>query len=489
MQRLTLIVVLLLAALAAGCNLNEPTAQGAAAAEIVEQISTPPPDATCEELVTLAVSSVGIVCNEVGRNQACYGNTLVEVDFRPDFSVVFQESGDVVDLASVQRISTSPFDEVNRIWGIAFLKAQVNLPDALPGQNVTFLLFGDTEVDNPSPEMQAVTVKTHITGTECVDAPPSAVLVQSPSEQPVTLQINGADVTLGSTAFITAEGNREMVFAILEGSGVIEADGVQQLVVPGAQVRVPLGGEEGYEAVGAPSDPEPFELDIIQHAPIVLLDRRITLPDPIPEGSTPIPRETATPTTPPTAEATQCVPRQDWTARYVIQLGDNLSLIAQRLNIPTIDLQRGNCIDNPNRLIAGQSIRVPRALPTFTPVIPTATPSPTLSADIIGPNLRADVNPVYQGSCTFIRWDVSNIREVYFEGQPTVGSGAQQVCPRTTTTYTLLVIKQDGTQVPFTITLMVDTSTSAPVCGNDICESDLGENANTCSADCGYIIN
>ncbi len=457
MRRLGLVaLLLLLAALTAACNLNEPTAQGAESERVIEQISTAPADATCDEIVRLALANVGLLCSTLGRNQACYGNTRVDVTFQPDSNFIFQRSGDVVDLLAVQRLSTSPFDVATGQWGIAMLKAQANLPDALPGQNVLFLLFGDTEIDNPSPDMRAVTLRTRITGTECVEAPPSAALVQSPNDQPVTLRINGADVILGSTAFITAEGNNEMTFAVLEGAGVISANGGLQLVVPGAQVRLPLGGENGYEVVGAPSDPEPFDLTLIEHAPINLLERPITLPDPIGEGSTPLPGVSATPTPQPGAVATQCVPRQDWAARYVIQLGDNLSSIAARLNIFTIDLQTGNCIEDPSRLIAGQTLRVPRALPTRTPIPPTVTPTPTESADMVGPNLRADVNPIYYGSCTFIRWDVSNIREVYFEGQPTVGSGSQQVCPFETTTYTLLVIKRDGSQVPFMLTLMVD---------------------------------
>ena len=109
----------------------------------------------------------------------------------------------MVDLLAVRRLSTSPLNMNTRDWGIAVVKAQANLPDALPGQNVTFLLFGDTTVDNPSPDMRAVTVSTRIGGTNCADAPNTGVLIQSPQGSQVAMNINGADVTLGSTAFVT----------------------------------------------------------------------------------------------------------------------------------------------------------------------------------------------------------------------------------------------------------------------------------------------
>ena len=170
----------------------------------VEQLATAPPGLTCDQLVTLATTTVGVVCNNLGRNQACYGNKLVTVDFRPNVNASFTQSGDKVDLLSIQRLQTSALNRATNDWGIAILKAQADLPDALPGQNVTFLLFGDTSIDNPSPDMRAVTVQTRIGAVECANAPASAVMIQSPEGSQVSMNINGADVTLGSTAYITA---------------------------------------------------------------------------------------------------------------------------------------------------------------------------------------------------------------------------------------------------------------------------------------------
>src|SRR5215207_9685587 len=186
-SRITLLIVLLLATLlvAAGCNMAEQSTVAQPAA----QISTPPPDVTCDQLVTLAETTVGLVCDGLGRNQACYVNRLISVDFQPNSGLTFQASGDTVDLLAVRRLSTSPLNTQTRDWGIAVIKAQANLPDALPGQNVTFLLYGDTTVDNPSPNMNAVTVSTRIGSTNCEEAPDSGVLIQSPEGSEVLMNI------------------------------------------------------------------------------------------------------------------------------------------------------------------------------------------------------------------------------------------------------------------------------------------------------------
>lgn len=467
-SRVALILTLILTALlGAGCNM---AAQNTAA-QPIDQISTPPPNITCDELVTLAETTVGLVCAGIGRNQACYGNRLVSVEFTPDSSLIFDKSGDIVDLVSLRRLSTSPLNMNTRDWGIAVLKAQANLPDALPGQNVTFLLFGDTSVDNPSPDMRAVTVSTRIGGSACEEAPNSGLLIQSPEGSQVAMNINGADVTLGSTAFVTTNTQTQrMTFAVLEGQGIVSAFGTTQVVMPGQKTGVQLGGgPDGLQASGPPNEPAPYDATTLVNLPTNLLDRQIVVPLPLETGAA-----TATPTAAVT-EQTACVPRSDWTYRYVIQRGDNLSIIAQRVNMRTADLQAGNCIDNPNLLIAGQTILVPRPVPTNTPRPPTATPT---SIAPVGPNLRADYNPIGVRDCTIIRWDVDNIREVYFEGQPVIGHDSREVCPGKTTTYTLLVVLLDGTQQTYPITITVQA-----VCGNSVCEPP-DESYSTCPADC-----
>lgn len=395
----------------------------------IAQVQTP--SALCANLVDQAVVAVGSLCGNLGRNLACYGNRTVAVNFRPDSNLTFNQSGDVVDLLAIQRLSTAPLDPATNDWGIAVLKAQANIPDALPGQNVTFVLFGDTTTDNPSPDMRAVTINTRIGDPACVGAPNSAVLIQSPQGTQVEMTINGADVTLGSTAFLTAVQNQFLTISIVEGTGIIEAFGKSVVVVPGAQVRLELGGADGLQVIGPPSDPEPFDFDAIDLSPLSLLPDPVVVPQPI---------GIVQPT------RTGCVPREDWTFRYTVPFGDTLSGIAARIGISTAALAEGNCITNANILSVGQVIRTPRQVPYFVYVTRTPTKENPICGDGVcemGENTDscpADCAP-----------------------DPVCGNG---VCE----------IGEDGT------TCAVDCVPTGPYCGDGTCNGT--EDNDSCAADC-----
>lgn len=483
-SHISLIILLLVAALIVGSD-NLPSQS--TAAQPFEQISTAAPDITCNELVTLAETTVGLVCNGIGRNQACYGNRLVSVDFVPDSNFTFRQSGDVVDLVSIRRLSTSPLNMNTRDWGIAVVKAQANLPDALPGQNVTFLLFGDTTLDSPTPDMRAVTVSTRIGGTTCEDAPSNGVLIQSPTGSQVEMNINGADVTLGSTAFVTTnEATQRMTFAVLEGTGVISAFGTTQIVVPGQKTGIQLGGgPDGLQASGPPNEPAPYDPNTMVNIPTTLLERPVVVPPPLDVTATPT--EDATPRIIITARPSGNIRTGDDTV-YPIVTSLPTGATARILGISStgsgwyqIQMDDGR-VGWASPVIfetAGDLSNLPFIQPPPRPTN-TPTPRPTLTPTVsgpIGPNLRADHNPIGYKDCTTIRWDVENISQVYFEGQGVTGHDSREVCPGRTTTYTLLVVLLDNTQRTYTITINVEA-----VCGNQICEP--GESYSTCSADC-----
>ncbi len=105
--------------------------------------------ATCTAIVQQAMTAVEQDCAPTGRNQACYGYVSLEATPREgvqDFT--FAQEGDLVSVADIRTIRLSRLDTANNTWGIALMKLQANLPDALPGQNVTFLLFGDVQIQN-----------------------------------------------------------------------------------------------------------------------------------------------------------------------------------------------------------------------------------------------------------------------------------------------------------------------------------------------------
>ncbi|MEZ4864284.1 MAG: transporter substrate-binding domain-containing protein [Caldilineaceae bacterium] len=96
--------------------------------------------------------------------------------------------------------------------------------------------------------------------------------------------------------------------------------------------------------------------------------------------------------------------------------------------------------------------------PTAPPVT-VATPIPQQPTTSINPNLRADSAYIAANQCTTLRWDVDNIRAIYFidggNQQGVGGHDARNVCPGATTTYTLRVVGNDGGTHDFPLTINV----------------------------------
>lgn len=102
----------------------------------------------------------------------------------------------------------------------------------------------------------------------------------------------------------------------------------------------------------------------------------------------------------------------------------------------------------------GQVVWVGIQVPDPNP--PPPPPPPTTN---INPNLRADSNFIAPGQCTTIRWDVDNVRAVFFidggNQQGVGGHDARTVCPGGTTTYTLRIIDVNGGEHDYQITITV----------------------------------
>jgi LysM repeat protein len=108
-----------------------------------------PTDLTCPAIVEQALSQLGTNCSGLERNSACYGYTRVDATFSqtvPD--EFFTQPADKTELVSLQTIETAPLDTTLSEWGVAVMNVQADVPDTLPGQAVTFLLLGDTQVEN-----------------------------------------------------------------------------------------------------------------------------------------------------------------------------------------------------------------------------------------------------------------------------------------------------------------------------------------------------
>jgi LysM repeat protein len=426
----------------AGCNVvsNE---------QPVAIIVTSPPTLTCEELVSAAMDIASDACIEMESGEACYGHAQVSAEFQPDAAVRFSLPGDSADLSTMRRIRTTDLSETAQTWGIAMVKAIVEQHEIL------FVLYGDATLDEITPDMNAASLSTVPGRASC--GPSSAMLIQSLEDAQVTLNLNGVDITLGSTVHITAIENQAMTIATIEGTVVVAASNATRIVHPGAQVHVPL---DGIIANGAPSEPAPLDIASIQQAPLVLLDPPVQLPQPIAGPTLPpisstlvtstVPQATVLPSA--TGSADECSPRSDWTDTYTVQRGENLSSIARRFGLTVRELQEGNCLVNPDLIRAGQVLQVPGQAPTDAPEM-VATNAESLTPTTV--SFRADDTTLDAGHCTTIRWDVDNVTSILFEDQTAIGHDSREVCPTVTRSYRLVVVQPDGREVPYTLRIEV----------------------------------
>ncbi len=325
-------------------------------------VSTTVNAADCPAIVKSALDATNNVCSATGRNQACYGNISLSAEPQASGSALtFTKPGDLVDISTVKKFILTPLDAKADTWGVALMKVQANLPDTLPGQNVSFVLFGDVQIDNavgaaatlsvsskqtvnvrqqPSKTakivsplqsgtemtadgitedaawlrvhsadssvqgwvsasivtvtgdvktlavvkadapryspMQAFYFKSGLNDAPCSQAPDSGILIQTPQGAgKIALNVDGADVTLGSTAYFQAQPSGEMSMSVVEGQGTLTTGGKTVIVPAGTRVRVPL--DANLTVNGAPIGPEPYDAAALGVLPLRLMPQIVTV--------------------------------------------------------------------------------------------------------------------------------------------------------------------------------------------------------------------
>lgn len=211
----------------------------------------------CPIIVQTAVDVLAEDCTDLERNQACYGNGEIVALAQPGATLTFDAPGDVDDLADFESLQLSALDEEAGTWGVALMLVQANLPETLPGQNVTMLLFGDVQITNAGDALEAFYFRGGVGTADCAQAP-DGILIQTPEDAgTVNLTVNDVQIELGSTAYLTAEAEGLLTFALLEGESTLTVDDAAVEVAGGEFTTVAL--DENLSAVAAPAEPQAIE--------------------------------------------------------------------------------------------------------------------------------------------------------------------------------------------------------------------------------------
>lgn len=242
----------------------------------------------CSDIVERAFSAVDRSCQGTSRNEVCYGNIALEAIPQAqvrDFN--FSHTGDIESVSRIQSLQLHGMDEARGEWGLALMRLQATLPDSLPGQNATLILFGDVGIErrvnietNP---MQAFFLETGLGHPRCSEVPQHGLIVQTPhGASEVKINVNGLDVVMGSTVLFQAHAGQDMQITTIEGSAVVEMDGQQFPVLAGTRIRIPL--DENLNAIGTPSLPESYAFEDVAVMPTSLLERQIEIAPPMPSS-------------------------------------------------------------------------------------------------------------------------------------------------------------------------------------------------------------
>jgi hypothetical protein len=138
----------------------------------------------CPEIVRQALAKTNDYCDAAGRNQACYGHTQLKAAAQPyvdDFE--FEQEGDLADVFKIQTLQLGAMDIEAGYWGVSLMRLQANLPASRPRENITLLLFGETEVVNAVQPVTEFDVTVSASGNANIRQRPdsdASVIVSAP---------------------------------------------------------------------------------------------------------------------------------------------------------------------------------------------------------------------------------------------------------------------------------------------------------------------
>ncbi len=205
---------------------------------------------TCEELIAQAMSVSDRDCRGIGTNQVCYGNDQLISEFNGS-PEAFDMTGDILGIEMLQSLKASPLDLIEQLWGVAVFKLNANMPGTVPGQNVTFLAFGNTEIDNDSGDMTAFYFSTGFGGITCNGVDFDGLKIEMPDGAGIEFVANDVEISLQGDAIMVAQPGGEMGITVVNGQATVTSNGVTRTLVPGTSVSIPISST--MNATGAPS--------------------------------------------------------------------------------------------------------------------------------------------------------------------------------------------------------------------------------------------
>jgi len=297
----------------------------------------------CATLIQQSLTDFGNSCRDLQSETLCYGNKSVTAQTNSSNSGPFQNPADQLPLNIIESLSTSPANTASGEWGLAL----ANMIPANSTAGVQMMLMGSAKLALAPTVPTSLDIRTGFGSADCGDAP-SLAAIQTTSNTPVILKINGINAQATSLVIFQQESANAIKAIVASGSFAIDGGAT-------AQAGQTLAGVMDNKGIvlfwSAPRPTNDSETKAAAVAVDAFSSLGIIQPTPIPPAVTP----TSLPITPEPAENTSCGEH----VTHVVQVGENLFRIAMRYGTSIGAIQQANGISDANQIVVGQTLIIP----------------------------------------------------------------------------------------------------------------------------------
>lgn len=246
---------------------QEPTGATIYLPVVIKEGHTPNPNPSPAGPYAQMLAQIRQRCATTGLNQVCTANGQVTLQPQSGPATITQP-GTITDLATIQHLSLTSSGADPQQWSLAWLRLRAD--SATPDQELTLLVFGTVHIssitlfENQAGQGDEVTLpslqfaSSPVTGVTKQGS--SGLIVSNPTDDDLlSLTLNGATITLGSTALVEAQPGSQMTVTMATGSSLTEAKGGSSSAIQNQQVTVPL--DEKGQASGSPTPATSLEED------------------------------------------------------------------------------------------------------------------------------------------------------------------------------------------------------------------------------------
>jgi hypothetical protein len=327
----------------------------------------------CTGLVTQALNSVDAICEGLGRNNACYGASMVDSEaiVVPTPDDFFASPGVQEALSNFSNIQPRPLNVETGEFGVSLLNVQANVPNSVPGQAVLFMLVGDAQLTNEggigttdNAPFQSFYFLPGVGGAPCYEAEPT-LTIQTPGGISTTLVLNGVETEFSPGTLLTIT---DTVCTIHRGNIIRRnSDGVRQaalLANESVDIFIDDAGAINVTNKRAISEREYERGELIQETLNAIAvengwqQQFLTPPDEY--GIQPVPEFADS--------SSNQTPSGDCETQHTIASGETLHMIAERYDTSVLGIAEFNGLDNARVIFPGDTLCIPNVGSGFEPI-------------------------------------------------------------------------------------------------------------------------